>query len=185
MPSANYPTTTWLHSAPGSPSSTPQLGTGSSSATSSMAGWMLWLKRPFGMPAKGVAPTCESPRDAAILGLLPSSAGRGPAAGGCLLCLAATGFQAPLSSPEESRPSPVCSGRLASSAAGGRGWPGSSLVLDRDPRGIRQDPRSLVTGEWVAPQFSLMGNCHEIAMLAPPAKREGGDGYLAGWQTRE
>jgi hypothetical protein len=46
---------------------------------------MRWPTRPCGTRAKGVAPTCEPPRDPEILGLLPPPDSRGPAVGRRLL----------------------------------------------------------------------------------------------------
>ena len=76
-----------------------------------------WLKRPFGTPGRGVAPTCEPPRDAAILGLLSSPPGRGPAVGGRLLCLASPGFLASLAASQEGRSFLVGPSRSALSGA--------------------------------------------------------------------
>ncbi len=63
------------------------------------------------MPAKGDVPICESPRDAAILELLPPSAHRGSAAGRRVVRAAWAGFAASVAAPEEGRSPLVNSGR--------------------------------------------------------------------------
>src|SRR5262245_29741395 len=119
----------------------PRPGTSSSSETSPRAGSTPWPRRPWGIAARGVAPTCEPPGDPEVLGMLSPPAARGPTAGRLLLRPAPPGPQTPLAPLQAGRSLLVGAGRAALSRAGGRERARYGVVLDRDARRVRSADR--------------------------------------------